>query len=147
MGVHQYTRDLGLGAHATASALGNTFDKGLVGLRLEAGLLQLLNKDKDAPAVQGRVNLHPREAAGHWSGLLDTLRSNGVEVDVLHPYPEGLRDEVAWEELGRSADAWRLRSELVQAAALASRSDDEEQEEAPRTQPRMQEDDSAEIIK
>eukprot|EP00969_Alexandrium_andersonii_P229175 10120924-Alexandrium_andersonii.AAC.1 len=81
MGVYQYTRDLGLSAHATASALGNTFDKDLVGLRLEAGLLKLLTKDKDAPAVQDRINLHPREAARHWYDLLGTLQSNGVEVD------------------------------------------------------------------
>eukprot|EP00969_Alexandrium_andersonii_P208569 9211837-Alexandrium_andersonii.AAC.1 len=41
MGVYQYSRDLGLDAHAMAAALGNTFDKDLVGLRLEAGLLKL----------------------------------------------------------------------------------------------------------
>eukprot|EP00969_Alexandrium_andersonii_P052358 2299129-Alexandrium_andersonii.AAC.1 len=63
MGVYQYSHDLGLDERALAAALGNTFDKDLVGLRLEAGLLKLLHKDKQAPAVQDRVNMHPVRAA------------------------------------------------------------------------------------
>eukprot|EP00969_Alexandrium_andersonii_P241775 10676824-Alexandrium_andersonii.AAC.1 len=39
VGVHQYSKDLGLGERALAGALGNSFDKDLVGLRLEAGLV------------------------------------------------------------------------------------------------------------
>eukprot|EP00969_Alexandrium_andersonii_P190243 8405402-Alexandrium_andersonii.AAC.1 len=38
MGVWQYPKHLGLDEWTLASALGNSFDKDLVGLRLEAGL-------------------------------------------------------------------------------------------------------------
>eukprot|EP00969_Alexandrium_andersonii_P131839 5830147-Alexandrium_andersonii.AAC.1 len=49
-GVWRYSKDLGLDERALASALGNSFDKDLVGLRLEAGLVALLSKPKGAAA-------------------------------------------------------------------------------------------------
>eukprot|EP00969_Alexandrium_andersonii_P231913 10241338-Alexandrium_andersonii.AAC.1 len=76
MGVYQYSRDLGLDERALAGAMGNSFDKDLVGLRLEAGLIALLTKAKDAPAVHGRINVHPKEAAAHWYRLLARLQSS-----------------------------------------------------------------------
>eukprot|EP00969_Alexandrium_andersonii_P196695 8690205-Alexandrium_andersonii.AAC.1 len=87
MGVRQCSKDLGLGERALAGALGNSFDKDLVGLRLEAGLVALLNKAKDAPAIRGRINVRPQEAAARWCRLLAELQNN-VEADVLHPSPE-----------------------------------------------------------
>eukprot|EP00969_Alexandrium_andersonii_P168264 7438800-Alexandrium_andersonii.AAC.1 len=54
MGVFHYSKELGLDERALAAALGNSFDKDLVGLRLEAGLVALLHKNRDAPAVPDR---------------------------------------------------------------------------------------------
>eukprot|EP00969_Alexandrium_andersonii_P217883 9624685-Alexandrium_andersonii.AAC.1 len=88
MGVHQDSKDLGLDERVLAGALGNSFDEDLVGLRLEAGLVALLSKAKDAPAMQDRINVHPKDAAAHWYRLLAVLQNNNVEVDVLRPYPE-----------------------------------------------------------
>eukprot|EP00969_Alexandrium_andersonii_P246866 10909829-Alexandrium_andersonii.AAC.1 len=63
VGVYQYSKDLGLDEKTLASALGNSFDKDLVGLRLEAGLIALPNKPEDAAAVQDRANVSPTDAA------------------------------------------------------------------------------------
>eukprot|EP00969_Alexandrium_andersonii_P016999 744449-Alexandrium_andersonii.AAC.1 len=100
-GVWQCCEDLGLDERALASALGNSFDKDLVGLRLEAGLVALLNKPKEAAAAQDRTSASPAEAAARWYQLLADLQRNNMETDVYHPYPAGLRDEAAWGELAR----------------------------------------------
>eukprot|EP00969_Alexandrium_andersonii_P246434 10890297-Alexandrium_andersonii.AAC.1 len=62
----------------------------------------------------------PREAGARWHQLLADLKRSNVETDVDHPYPTGLRGEAAWDELARSADAWRLRAELAHTALLAT---------------------------
>eukprot|EP00969_Alexandrium_andersonii_P099791 4402223-Alexandrium_andersonii.AAC.1 len=68
----------------------------------------------------------PSEAGARWHQLLADLKRDNVETDVAHPYPAGLRDEAAWGEPARSADALLIRAELVHAASLATQSEDEE---------------------